>query len=42
MAVPIRAGDVVGDKYRIERQLGSGGMGVVLEATHLQLNQPSR
>ncbi len=40
MAVPIRAGDVVGDKYRIERQLGSGGMGVVLQATHLQLNQP--
>ncbi len=40
MAVPIRAGDVVGEKYRIERQLGSGGMGVVLEATHLQLNQP--
>jgi serine/threonine-protein kinase len=40
MAVPLRAGDVVGDKYRIERQLGSGGMGVVLQATHLQLNQP--
>jgi serine/threonine protein kinase len=40
MAVPLRAGDVVGDKYRIERQLGSGGMGMVLQATHLQLNQP--
>jgi len=40
MGVPLRAGDIVGDKYRIERQLGSGGMGVVLEATHLQLNQP--
>jgi hypothetical protein len=40
MAVPLRVGDIVGDKYRIERQLGSGGMGVVLEATHLQLNQP--
>ncbi len=39
MAVPLRAGDVVVDKYRIERQLGSGGMGVVLQATHLQLNQ---
>jgi len=40
MAVPLRVGDIVGDKYRIERQLGSGGMGIVLEATHLQLNQP--
>lgn len=40
MAVPLRAGDVVVDKYRIERQLGAGGMGVVVQATHLQLNQP--
>ncbi len=39
MGVPLRAGDVVVDKYRIERQLGAGGMGVVLQATHLQLNQ---
>jgi serine/threonine protein kinase len=38
--VPLRAGDVVVDKYRIERTLGSGGMGVVLAATHLQLNEP--
>ncbi|HEY1954637.1 MAG TPA: serine/threonine-protein kinase [Polyangiaceae bacterium] len=37
---PLRAGDVVVDKYRVERQLGSGGMGIVLQATHLQLNQP--
>jgi len=26
-------------KYRVERQLGSGGMGVVLEATHVALGQ---
>jgi len=35
-----RVGDVVAGKYRIERPLGSGGMGVVVCATHLQLNQP--
>ncbi|HSQ64327.1 MAG TPA: serine/threonine-protein kinase, partial [Polyangiaceae bacterium] len=29
----------VAGKYRIERPLGSGGMGVVVCATHLQLNQ---
>src|SRR6185503_12979591 len=40
MSTSLRAGDVVVDKYRIERQLGSGGMGIVLQATHLQLNQP--
>lgn len=26
-------------KYRVERELGSGGMGVVLEATHIALGQ---
>jgi len=39
MAEPVRVGDVVAGKYRIERELGSGGMGVVVCATHLQLNQ---
>lgn len=39
MAMPLRTDDIVVDKYRIERQLGSGGMGVVVQATHLQLNQ---
>jgi eukaryotic-like serine/threonine-protein kinase len=34
---PLRVGDVVNGKYRIERQIGRGGMGIVLAATHLQL-----
>ena len=33
------AGTVVGGKYRIERVLGTGGMGVVAAAHHLQLNR---
>jgi serine/threonine-protein kinase len=34
------AGTVVAGKYRIERELGTGGMGVVVAATHLQLATP--
>jgi eukaryotic-like serine/threonine-protein kinase len=34
------AGTVVAGKYRIEHTLGSGGMGVVVAATHLQLGTP--
>jgi serine/threonine-protein kinase len=30
-------GQVIAGKYRIERQIGRGGMGIVLAATHLQL-----
>ncbi|HMY18568.1 MAG TPA: serine/threonine-protein kinase [Polyangium sp.] len=32
-------GTLLMGKYRIERELGSGGMGVVLEATHVALGQ---
>src|SRR5262249_45747946 len=32
-------GDVVAGKYRIERILGVGGMGVVVAAQHLQLDE---
>ena len=32
-------GDVVGGKFRVERTLGEGGMGIVVCATHLALGQ---
>jgi serine/threonine-protein kinase len=35
----VRRGDILAGKYRVERVLGSGGMGVVIAAQHLGLNQ---
>jgi len=35
----IKPGAVIGEKYRIEREIGRGGFGVVLRAMHLQLDQ---
>jgi eukaryotic-like serine/threonine-protein kinase len=35
----VRPGDVLGKKYRVEKVLGKGGMGVVVSATHLDLDQ---
>jgi serine/threonine-protein kinase len=35
-----RQGDVIAEKYRVERVLGIGGMGVVVAVTHLQLGEP--
>ncbi|MDB5213204.1 MAG: hypothetical protein JWO86_1131 [Myxococcaceae bacterium] len=37
---PVSPGDIVAGKYRIERVLGSGGMGVVVAARHIDLDQP--
>ncbi len=34
---PIKVGEIVGGKYRVDAILGQGGMGVVVRATHLQL-----
>lgn len=36
---PVKVGDVIADKYRVERVLGVGGMGVVVAATHQVLDQ---
>jgi serine/threonine-protein kinase len=35
----VQVGEVLANKYRVERVLGVGGMGVVVAATHLQLGQ---
>jgi serine/threonine-protein kinase len=39
MTVTIRPGDLIAGKYRVERVLGSGGMGYVVAARHLALDQ---
>ncbi|HWZ92817.1 MAG TPA: protein kinase [Polyangiaceae bacterium] len=39
VAAPVREGDILAAKYRVDRILGAGGMGVVVAATHLQLGQ---
>jgi serine/threonine-protein kinase len=38
-AVPVAVGEVIAGKYRVERLIGSGGMGMVVAAWHVQLDQ---
>jgi hypothetical protein len=37
----VKPGDVLAGKYRVERVLGDGGMGVVVAAHHIQLDERS-
>jgi serine/threonine-protein kinase len=37
---PVKEGDLLAGKYRVERVLGIGGMGIVVAARHEQLDQP--
>ncbi|RYE82619.1 MAG: serine/threonine protein kinase, partial [Myxococcales bacterium] len=39
MTAPVQEGEVLAGKYQVERVLGVGGMGVVVAAKHLQLDQ---
>lgn len=36
---PIKPGDIIAGKYRVDRILGQGGMGVVVAATHMELRE---
>jgi len=36
---PVRPGDVIAGKFEVERLLGEGGMGVVVAARHLELDE---
>jgi serine/threonine protein kinase len=39
MNCPVNPGDVLAGKYRVEEVIGEGGMGVVVAARHLELDQ---
>src|SRR6478735_2943040 len=40
MELPVAVGQVVAQKYRVDRFIGQGGMGVVVAGFHLELDQP--
>jgi serine/threonine-protein kinase len=35
----LRVGEILGGRFRVDRLLGAGGMGIVVAATHLELEQ---
>jgi serine/threonine-protein kinase len=39
LRAPVREGEIIGGRYLVDRVLGYGGMGVVVAATHLGLEQ---
>ncbi len=40
MELPVTIGEIVAKKYRVDRVIGAGGMGVVVAAFHLELERP--